>query len=217
VFKRNTIIARQISVFAFAATIASFAQALTVENFDQQKIGGAPKGWTCAVTGTGKPKWNIEKDTSAPSSSQILKQSGEGNFPWCVIDKAQLENGFVEVKFKAFSGQEDQAGGVVWRWKDANNYYIARANSLEDNVTVFYMNNGTRQTLKSIDLKVPSSQWHTLKVLFVKNKFTIFFNQKLVLELTDDSSRAEGSVGVWTKADSVTGFDDFKFGPELKN
>src|SRR5215472_8670367 len=122
---------------------ASFALADTV-NFDSLKPGPAPPGWTATQTGRGRAKWEIVTDDSAPSKPNVLKQSGEATYPVCIKDDTSLRNGFVEVKFKPISGKEDQAGGVIWRCKDKDNYYISRANALEDNVTIYHTVNGKR-------------------------------------------------------------------------
>ena len=103
-------------------------------NFDQDSVGALPSSWKSGVTGRGSPKWTVEKDDTAPSPPNVLKQSGSGTFQWCVKNDTSIENGSVEVKFKPISGNEDAAGGIVWRWKDGDNYYVARANALEDNV-----------------------------------------------------------------------------------
>jgi hypothetical protein len=142
-------------------------------------------------------------------------QLGQGKYPWCVKKDASLENGFVEVKFKPISGKEDQAGGVVWRWKDSDNYYIARANALEDNVMLFYTKDGIRRELQSSDVKVPSNQWGTLRVEFSGKEIIVFLNGKEHIRMNDSHITGAGAVGVWTKADSVTAFDDFSFG-EIK-
>ena len=123
-----------------------------------------------------------------------------------------IKDGYAEVKFKPLEGREDQAGGVVWRWKDGDNYYIARANALENNVTIFHTVKGIRHEFKSVNMKVASNQWHALRVDFDGNKFKVLFDGKAVLEATDDTFKEAGAVGVWTKADSVTAFDDFSFG-----
>src|SRR5437868_14540546 len=107
-------------------------------NFDGSEVGKPPAGWTPTRTGKGEAKWTIEKDDTAPSKPNVLKQSGEATYPVCLKNDTSLKNGFVEVKFKPISGKEDQAGGVVWRAKDNDNYYIARANALEDNVTIYH-------------------------------------------------------------------------------
>src|SRR5207245_5062427 len=102
---------------------------------DSDAVGSPPAGWTCGVTGRGNPRWTIERDAEAPSPPNVLLQSGSGTFPWCARTEVAIADGFVEVKFKPIKGREDQAGGLVWRWKDGNNYYVARANALENNVS----------------------------------------------------------------------------------
>jgi hypothetical protein len=182
------------------------------DNFDQATAGSLPPGWTCGVTGRGSPVWKVETDSSAPSQPNVLKQSGRGTYPWCVKKDVSIKDGYAEVKFKPLEGREDQAGGVVWRWKDGDNYYIARANALENNVTIFHTVKGTRHEFKSVNMKVASNQWHTLRVDFDGNSFKVLFDGKVALEATDDTFKDAGAVGVWTKADSVTAFDDFSFG-----
>src|SRR5439155_3569303 len=143
-----------------------------------------------------------------PSKPNVLKQSGQATFPVCIKNDTNLKDGFVEVKFRPVAGKEDQAGGVIWRLQDANNYYIARANALEDNVTIYHTIGGKRVAFKSIDTTVKSGVWHTLRVDFKGNQFTVTFDDKKVIEASNDSFKDGGKVGVWTKADSVTLFDD---------
>ena len=199
------------ALIAGASLLANVALAETI-NFDDAKPGAAPSGWTATQTGSGNAKWTIEKDDTAPSKSNVLKQSGEATYPVCIKDDTSVKDGFVEVKFKPVSGKEDQAGGVIWRVKDSDNYYIARANALEENVTIYHTIKGKRVSFKNTDTKVTSGVWHTLRVDFAGNKFTVTFDKKKVIEATDDSFADAGKVGVWTKADSVTLFDDFTFG-----
>lgn len=181
-------------------------------NFDDMRPGAAPAGWTATQTGSGSVKWAVEKDDSAPSKPNVLKQSGQATFPVCFKNDTSLKDGFVEVKFKPVSGKEDQAGGLIWRVQNANNYYIARANALEDNVTIYHTINGSRVAFKNISTKITSGAWHTLRVDFAGNKFTVSFDGKKVIEANDESFKDAGKVGVWTKADSVTLFDDFSYG-----
>ena len=181
-------------------------------NFDDLKAGAPPLGWTATQTGQGDAKWEVVADDSAPSKPNVLKQSGVATFPVCIKDDTSLKDGFVAVKFKPVSGKEDQAGGLIWRCKDADNYYVARANALEDNVTIYHTIKGKRVAFKNIDTKVAHGVWHTLRVEFEGNKFTVIFDGKKVIEATDDSFADAGKVGVWTKADSVTLFDDFSYG-----
>lgn len=194
-----------------AAILAGLATAQTV-NFDNFQPGAPPPGWTATQTGSGQAKWSIEKDDTAPSKPNVLKQSGVATYPVCLKDDTNLKDGFVEVKFKPISGKEDQAGGLVWRARDANNYYIARANALEDNVTIYHTIKGRRTEKKRTNMKVASNQWHTLRVDFQGNHFTVTMDGKKAIEWDDTAFQDAGKVGVWTKADSVTLFDDFVYG-----
>src|SRR6266576_5931109 len=193
------------------ALFGGSAMAETI-NFDSDMVAALPNGWIAGVTGRGSSRWIVEADQSAPSKPNILKQSGRGEFPWCVLRGAALADGFVEVKFKTLSGNEDQAGGVVWRWKDGDNYYVARANALENNVSLYYTRNGRRTTIKYVDAPVPGNTWHTLRVEFSGKKMRVSLDGKQYIEMEDDHIAGSGAVGVWTKADSVTLFDDFGYG-----
>ena len=181
------------------------------EGFDATKPGSLPPGWVCGVTGKGAPQWSVEADASAPSAPQVLQQSGSGTFPWCVKKDVSLADGRVEVKLKPLRGKQDQAGGVVWRWKDGDNYYVARANALENNVSLYYTEKGRRNTLQYVDASVPANTWHTLTVEFSATRIRVALNGKVYIELDDSHIRGAGAVGVWTKADSVTAFDDFHY------
>jgi hypothetical protein len=123
-----------------------------------------------------------------------------------------LADGFVEVKFKPISGGEDQAGGVVWRWKDGDNYYVARANALENNVSLYHTTRGRRNTIKYVDAPVAANTWHVLRVEFAGTMIRVVLDGKTYIESKDGHIAGAGAVGVWTKADSVTSFDDFKYG-----
>lgn len=181
-------------------------------NFDDAQVGSAPSGWTLTKTGKGEPKWTIEKDDSAPSKPNVLKQSGEATYPLAIKEGSNLKDGFVEVKFKPVSGEEDQAGGIVFRCKDAANYYICRANALENNVRIYHFVNGKRTQFKGANLPVAANQWHTLRVNFTGNRFAVIFNGKELFTAENDTIAAAGKTGLWTKADSVTLFDDFSYG-----
>ena len=183
-----------------------------VVNFDKDKAGVAPPDWTCGVTGSGKPRWTVEADPDAPSAPNVLMQSGAGDFPWCVRTGTAVQDGFVEVKFKPIRGRDDQAGGVVWRWKDGNNYYVARANALESNVSLYYTEGGSRRTLKYVDAQVAANAWHVLRVEFKRTSIQVQLDGKALIQFEDAHIAGTGAVGVWTKADSVTAFDDFRFG-----
>ena len=188
--------------------LTAFAETIS---FDKDAPGAAPSGWRSGVTGRGNPQWRVEADASAPSKPNVLKQSGSGTFPWCVKQDVSVADGHVEVKFKPISGREDQAGGVVWRWKDGDNYYVARANALENNVSLYYTAGGRRNTLKYVNAPVPGNTWHTLRVEFAGKRIRVILDGKPYIEMDDDHFPEAGAVGVWTKADSVTLFDDFSY------
>lgn len=203
---------KNLILIAMAAILLPGAALAETVTFDNMEPGQLPKGWLSGVTGSGSPRWSVETDKSAPSKPNVLKQSGEGTYPWCVKKDVSIADGFVEVKFKPLSGSEDQAGGVVWRWKDGDNYYIARANALEDNITIYHTIKGSRQSFKNVNKKVAPNQWQTLRVEFQRHHFTVTFDGEKVIEADDDTIKDAGAVGVWTKADSVTLFDDFSYG-----
>jgi hypothetical protein len=181
-------------------------------NFDSYGPGALPADWVCGVTGSGGSRWTIEAEAEAPSKPNILKQSAVGDFPWCALKSTSMSDGFVEVKFRALSGRRDQAAGVVWRWKDGNNYYVARANALENNVSLYYTANGRRNTIKYVDAPVPRNAWQTLRVDFAGTSIRVSLNGKTYIDLQDTRIAGNGAVGLWTKADSVTAFDDFTYG-----
>ncbi len=200
-----------VAAIGCAMTFATNATAGT-DTFDTAPTGVSPPGWTCGVTGSGAPKWMVEADATAPSPPNVLKQSGSGTFPWCVKNGTAIADGFVEVKFKPIAGREDRAGGVVWRWKDGDNYYIARANALEGNVSLYHTTGGSRITLRYVDAPVSSNVWHTLRVEFTARHIKVIFDGETAIELEDGHISGAGPVGVLTKADSVTAFDEFTSG-----
>jgi hypothetical protein len=193
---------------------------MAVVSFDAENAGAPPKGWTLTMTGRGTPKWTIERDDTAPSKGQVLKQSGTATFPLALRDETSLTDGFVEVMVKPISGSEDRAGGLVWRAKDANNYYVVRANALEDNVVLCKTVNGARSSLDivgrkggyGVQIAVPPKRWHSLRVEFVAARFKVIFNGAPLFDVEDLTFTERGMVGLWTKADSVTSFCSFSWG-----
>jgi hypothetical protein len=189
-------------------------------DFDDLKTGALPAGWTATLTGKGEAKWEVVADETAPSKPNVLKQSGVATYPVCFKNDTSIKDGYVEVKFKPVSGKEDQAGGVIWRCQDKDNYYVARANAAEDNVVLYKTVNGKRTALDivgrkggyGVKEKVALSQWHTLRVEFQGSHFKLFFDGKQLFEVEDSTFTEAGKVGLWTKADSVTLFDDFGYG-----
>ena len=191
-------------------------------HFDDAKPGEVPPGWIASKTGGGNPRWTVVADESAPSKPNVLKQSGEADYAICLKDGSDLRDGFVEVKFKPIAGKEDQGGGIIWRAKDADNYYVCRANALEDNFVLYKTVKGKRTSLDivgqkggyGVSTKVAKSAWHTIRVEFAANRFRAIFDGKVTFDVEDNTFADAGKVGVWTKADSVILFDDFSFGPK---
>ncbi len=188
--------------------------------FTAESVGAVPKGWTPTRTGQGDPKWTIEPDPTAPSESNIIKQSGRATFPLLLKDDTHIKDGFVEAMFKAVAGSQDRAAGLVWRARDANNYYVVRANALEDNVVLYKTVNGARGPLDVVGRKggygiavpVPANTWHSLRIEFKGARFKVSYNGKQLFEVEDSIFNNAGMVGLWTKADSVTLFDQITYG-----
>jgi len=189
-------------------------------NFDSTPAGMPPEGWTLTKTGRGQSKWTVEADATAPSKPNVLKQSGRATFPVAIKNDTSVRDGFVEVKFKAVAGSEDRAAGIIWRAKDADNYYVVRANALEDNVVLYKTIKGVRTSLDIVGRKggygvstpVASGQWHALRCDFTGNRFRVTYDGKPIFEVEDTTIADAGMIGLWTKADSVTLFDDLAYG-----
>jgi len=196
-----------------AATVSAQASGVT---FDGTATGAAPAGWTLGHTGRGQSKWTVIADPTAPSKSKVLQQNGVATYPVALLDSAQIKDGCIEVKFKAISGKEDRAAGLVWRATDLNNYYVVRANALEDNVVLYKTVGGSRLSLTTtqgaaygVKAPVPPNAWHTLRVEFKGPNFKVIYNGTPLFEVNDTTFAGAGKVGLWTKADSATLFDQF--------
>ena len=178
-------------------------------------IGKVPSGWKADKTGKGEGSiWKVVADDTAPSKTGLaLAQTAEspGNvFNLCVADEPSLKDVEVMVAFKAVKGQKDQGGGIVWRYQDANNYYIARMNPLEDNYRVYKVLAGKRIQLDTKEgLKIPAGEWHTLKIKMAGDRIECFLDGKKQLDTKDDAIQKAGKVGLWTKADAQSHFDQF--------
>ncbi len=210
--KKMIMTTRIISVLLLMTVTNALA---AMETFDRGIPGTVPNKWQAGITGKGVPDWRLEKDNSAPSFPLVLMQSGRGDFPWCVNKDSSLSDGFVAVKFKAVSGSKDQAAGLIWRWKDGNNYYVARTNALENNVSIYYIKNGKRKTIKYAkvpdNLPVKRNVWQDFRVDFQGDHFIVSFEGKTIIDIKDNHIKGNGAVGLWTKADSITAFDDFTY------
>jgi hypothetical protein len=190
-----------------------------VINFDTFPLGKTPPGWTVAMTNHGRaPQWEIRRDGSAATQPYVLAQvstdpTGD-RFPLAILDNMSLRDGDVSVRIKTVSGHEMQAGGVVWRYRDSNNYYLARTNALEKNVAVFKVQNGRRiPILPGVRHDLPVNGWSILKVSVRGNRFQVYLDHRRILQGTDNTFIGSGGVGLWTAGDSVAYFDDFQVYP----
>jgi hypothetical protein len=199
--------------FAAAAESGTSSKAATF-NFDSDSAGRAPTKFTFARTkNLGKPgKWLVVALKDAPSAGNALGQLDEDDtgsrYPLTVTADSWPADVRVSVKCKAVSGDTDQACGVVFRYKDQDNYYITRSNVLEGNVRLYHVKNGVRTQFANWDGKVAGNVWHELTAEAQGDNLRVFFNGKKVIESNDKTFSAGGKVGLWTKADSVIYFDD---------
>jgi hypothetical protein len=168
------------------------------------------------------PQWELVRDESAPMPRCVLAQlsqdSTAGRFPLAILDRIAIRDGEVSVAFKTVGGTVDQAAGIVWRYQGANNYYIVRANALEKNVVLYKVENGIRLSIApkglpsrsyGVNHEIPRAQWNILQVAFKDNSFVVSLNRERLFETEDNTFTNAGKVGLWTKADSVTYFNDF--------
>ncbi len=188
-------------------------EADTTISFDNDEVGEMPAGWSNYLTGKGKlGKWGVRQD----QDNKVLVQASQENFGYhfdvIVWEESNYRDLQLSVKFKGVEGKEDQGGGPVRRYQDADNYYIARANPLENNFRVYKVVNGNRKQLASARIKIPSAEWHTIFIKMVGNHIECFYDGQKYLDVTDDTFKSSGKIGLWTKADAVTYFDDLQIG-----
>ena len=170
-------------------------------NFDEDSPGDPPEGAE-VFSGT----WEVRPESDAPSMPNALCQNGEAQFPALALSDEQYTDLAMTTSFKPISGAEDQAAGLIFRVQDEGNYYIVRANALEDNVAIFKYVNGRRSEIASESRDVELGEWQELRVEATGDKIRALLGRKEVVEATDDEFTS-GRVGLWTKADSVTCFD----------
>lgn len=199
------------------------ASAETIIDFERDRPGSPPAGFQTALTGSGRPGvWVVVEDQSAPSGHLVLAQTDADptgyRFPVCVLDAVTTKDAEISVRFKPMSGREDQGAGIVWRYRDKDDYYVVRANALEGNVVLYKVQNGKRTDLpvkgegRTYGKKapVPSARWSTLGVDVKGNLFEVLLNGTKLYEVEDATFPDAGKIGVWTKADSIIRFDDLR-------
>ena len=188
--------------------LAAGAEMIT---FADTQPGAPPSGFAFARTGSGGPgQWIVVDDASAEGGRAVEQTSSEQTdyrFPLAIYQPVSAKDVDVSVRFKPIAGKVDRAGGIAVRLKDADNYYVVRANALEDNVRFYHVVRGRRTELKSASLKVTANEWHTLALHADGDRFTVTFDGRQLYTVTDKTFSQAGMVALWTKADSVTRFD----------
>jgi hypothetical protein len=206
--------------------LGAAARAETVD-FEKDEPGKPPKGFAVAQTGPGAPpRWEVREEAGPPSGHRVLVQASDdatrARFPLAVYEKASFADGAIGVRFEAISGKVDQAAGIVWRYRDSANYYLVRANALEGNVVLYKVENGERSDidptgsgLMAYGEKAPVKPrtWHELRVDVAGDLFRVFLDGAHLFDVRDETFTGPGKVGLWTKADSVTAFDDLVITP----
>ena len=183
----------------------------TTITFEQYETGKLPDGWTPEITGKQeKAAWIITEDNVNKVVSKSSGNNSGGNFNLLILGSPKYKNLRMSVKIKAISGEEDQGGGLIWRYADRNNYYIARANPLERDFRLYRVINGKREQFESANVTFKPGEWFTISIEMNDNLIKCFLNGKEEIEYKDDDNTftGEGNVGLWTKADAVSYFDD---------
>ena len=176
-----------------------------------------PAGWKVEGTHQSGPTatWKVVADSSAPGGANVLaltspNHESESTFNLCWTNQTRFENGAIDVSMKPISGREDQGGGLIWRVKDKDNYYICRANPLESNFRLYYVKDGTRHQLATASLPISSGGWHTIRIEQVGDRILCSFDGKQLLEARDSTIHGEGGIGLWTKSDAASEFAALK-------
>lgn len=180
-------------------------------------IGAAPPGFSFGRTGQGPPgEWRVVSDSSATGQRAIAQTSEDRTdyrFPLAIYDALSARNVEVTMRFKPVAGAVDQAGGIALRLASPDDYYVVRANALEDNVRFYRVVKGSRQQIQGANLKVAPNQWHTLGLRAEGNRFTVSFDGRPLYTAEDKTFADPGKVALWTKADSVTQLDEISITP----
>jgi hypothetical protein len=203
-----------VAVALLGTAVATAEEKAMTLKFDKGDVGKVPAGWKADKTGKGEGSiWKVVADETTPSKTgYALAQTAESPsvlFNLCVADDTNYKDVEVSVSFKAMRGKRDQGGGIVWRYQDHNNYLLARMNPLEDNYRFYKVVAGTRTQLATKeDLKVPAGEWHVLKIKQKDDAVECYLDGKKELEAKCDAIEKAGKVGLWTKADAQTYFDN---------
>lgn len=204
-----------VSAIVLASLIVS-AEAETII-FGGGQPGALPKDFTSALTGNGAVgRWEVVDDRSAEGGkalAQLDVDKTDYRFPLAIFATSFPRDLEVSIRFKAVSGSVDRAGGIAFRLQDPQNYYLVRANALEDNVRLYRVRNGKREELTGARARVPTGEWQILAVRAQGNHLAVSFNGKALFDARDETFTTAGKVALWTKADSVTRFDRIEITP----
>jgi hypothetical protein len=211
------------SMLAFLPAWSGSEPTAEVRDFDGATAGAVPPGFHTGLTGDGpEVEWRVTEADDAPSGTHVVTQLSADKtnrrFPLLILDGFEARDVDLEVKFKTLSGEIDASGGLVFRYRDDGNYYVVRANALEANVVAYKAENGkrsnigvkNRESAYGVEEKVPDHEWNTLRVVAKGTLFEIYFNGRKLFEVENDTFQGAGKVGLWTKADAVTQFDDLR-------
>jgi hypothetical protein len=201
--------------FETMATQAETASSEQLWDFDREQPGTLPSEFSIGTLFDGRPagNWQVLATDRAKSPphvfAQVMAKGAEHAYKVVLIKEAIASDLNLEVSFLPIQGQADMGGGLIWRAADDRNYYLARANPLEQNIRVYRVEKGVRHLLENFDQTIDVRQWHTLRVTHRGCRVNIFYDDKQVLDLCDKTFHA-GMIGLWTKSDAVTYFDDLQ-------
>src|SRR5262249_7825062 len=200
-------------IASYVAVAGAQPVATKTFSFDSDAVGSPPAGFEFARTGQGaEGTWVVRDDKEQPGNRVLGQESADppaSRFPLAVVKDGSYKDVVLSVRAKPVLGEVDQGFGMVWRYKDAGNYYITRCNADEDNCTIYHTVAGRRRPFQNKPIKVAKNTWHTLKMEATGSRFVVWYDGTKVLDATDDTFKDAGRVGLWTKADSVIQFDDF--------
>ena len=201
------------AVGAVALGAAAAAQGRRVtQDFEAVAAGAVPPGFSFALTGGGPPpRWVVLDDASSHAGQRVLAETSrdrtDTRFPLAILDEFEARDVALSVRFRPVDGRVDQAAGLVARYRDARNYYVARANALEGNVRLYRVVDGRRIQFAGVDARVPRDRWQSLGLRVEGDSFEVSLDGRVLFAATDRTFTEAGRVGLWTKADSLTHFD----------
>jgi hypothetical protein len=216
------------TVLSWLVSFSLLAPSANVITFDRDSLGTTPPGWTVAMTNRGiPPRWEIVRDPSAPTPPNVLAQTSSDTqndrLPLAILNRIYMRDGDLSVRMKLVSGRQDQAGGIIFRYRDEKNYYSLRASAMGDDVALYKVENGRSSPISprgmpasTFEVKhdIQPNAWQILKISFRGNQFQVYVNHRRLFRAQDSTFGGAGKVGLCTVSDSVTYFDDFRVNPK---